>query len=84
MVFLELDKTLSDCVERKIPVISVVSIQGSTEFGAMDPLEDIIILREKYMKKVNNSILSRCTFVPLQRYARNFERSRRGIEKRSS
>ncbi|CAG2255923.1 unnamed protein product [Mytilus edulis] len=47
----ELDKTLSDCVERKIPVISVVSIQGSTEFGAMDPLEDIIILREKYMKK---------------------------------
>lgn len=56
MFILELDKTLFNCEERKIPVISVVSIQGSTEFGAMDPLEDIIILREKYMKKVNNKL----------------------------
>ncbi|XP_052085298.1 uncharacterized protein LOC127722682 isoform X2 [Mytilus californianus] len=47
----KLDKVLCDCEERKISVIAVVSIQGSTEFGAMDPLEDIILLRDKYMKK---------------------------------
>ena len=50
--FKELEGQLEICLEQQIPVISVVSVHGSTEFGSIDPLEDIIGLREKFRKQV--------------------------------
>ena len=50
--FKELEGQLEICLEQQIPVISVVSVHGSTEFGSLDPLEDIIGLREKFRKQV--------------------------------
>ncbi|KAG8702812.1 hypothetical protein FRC08_003234 [Ceratobasidium sp. 394] len=47
----ELDKRLQDCLEDKRAVYAVVAIMGSTEHGAVDPIADVIALREKYQKK---------------------------------
>ncbi|XP_071143356.1 L-tyrosine decarboxylase-like [Mytilus edulis] len=47
----ELDKVLHDCLQRQIPIITVMANHGSTEFGAIDPLEEIVNLRNKYMEK---------------------------------
>ena len=43
----------------EIPVISVISIMGTTEESAVDPLEDILTIRENLskMEKVCDSLL---------------------------
>ncbi len=46
-----LDAILADCVENQIPVISAVAIIGTTQEGAVDDLEKVLQLREKYRKK---------------------------------
>ena len=38
----------------EIPVLSVVSIMGTTEASAVDPLKEILDLREKMCKKVRH------------------------------
>ncbi|HKP94997.1 MAG TPA: pyridoxal-dependent decarboxylase [Fibrobacteria bacterium] len=43
-----LDGILADCLERRIPVLAVVATLGTTEEGAVDPLSDIVQLRDKY------------------------------------
>jgi vitellogenic carboxypeptidase-like protein len=43
-----LGNELSKCVEDEVPVLMVVAVIGSTEEGAMDDLESILELRDKY------------------------------------
>lgn len=44
---------LDECLKQHIPVISVVAIIGSTEESAVDPVKDIIELRNKFRRKVS-------------------------------
>jgi glutamate/tyrosine decarboxylase-like PLP-dependent enzyme len=46
----KLDNMLSSCVSQKIPVMNVVAVIGTTEESQVDPLKDILALREKYRK----------------------------------
>ncbi|MBK1989922.1 decarboxylase [Sphaerospermopsis aphanizomenoides BCCUSP55] len=43
-----LDALLQQCLEKKQPVYTVVSVIGSTEESAVDPLTKVLALREKY------------------------------------
>jgi glutamate/tyrosine decarboxylase-like PLP-dependent enzyme len=52
----QLDQLLEKCIEptderKRTPVYQVVVIMGSTEQGAIDPLVDVIALRDKYEQK---------------------------------
>ncbi|CAE6475076.1 unnamed protein product [Rhizoctonia solani] len=47
----KLDELLQECLNEKRAVYAVVAIMGSTEHGAVDPLEDVVKLREKYQKQ---------------------------------
>ena len=44
-------KTLDECLVQKRPVIMTVSVIGSTEESAVDPLVEILALREEYRRK---------------------------------
>jgi len=46
-----LEKTIEDLAEKKIPVLGVVGVIGSTEEGAIDHFDKIIALRKKFEKK---------------------------------
>jgi glutamate/tyrosine decarboxylase-like PLP-dependent enzyme len=46
-----LDNALKERLSGRRPVVAVVAVIGNTEHGAVDPLEDIIDLRDKYRKK---------------------------------
>jgi len=39
---------LDDCLNRKIPVMQVVAVMGTTEESAIDPLDEIVRIREEY------------------------------------
>ncbi len=43
-----LRRELDDCLETRCPVIQVVAVVGSTEEGAVDPLADIVAIRDEY------------------------------------
>ncbi|MBI1779943.1 MAG: decarboxylase [Sphingobacteriales bacterium] len=47
----KLDNLLSYCVSQKIPVMNVVAVIGTTEESQVDPLKDILALRDKYRKQ---------------------------------
>ena len=47
----ELDRILQDCLDKKQPVYTVVSVMGSTEESAVDPLVNVLALRQKYRKQ---------------------------------
>ena len=46
-----LKKTIADLAEKKIPVMGVVGVMGSTEEGAIDHLDKIIELRNEFEKE---------------------------------
>lgn len=46
-----LEQLLEDRLQRKQAVYAVVAIIGSTEHGSVDPLDQIVYLREKFQKK---------------------------------
>ncbi|OED36504.1 hypothetical protein AB833_27835 [Chromatiales bacterium (ex Bugula neritina AB1)] len=46
-----LEQKLQNCVDKKIPVMTVIAVIGSTEESAVDPLDGIIALREKFRGK---------------------------------
>ena len=46
-----LEKTIEDLAAKKIPILGVVGVIGSTEEGAVDHFDKIIALREKFEKK---------------------------------
>ncbi|XP_022786520.1 uncharacterized protein LOC111326721 [Stylophora pistillata] len=47
----DLERILQQKLENEIPVITVVSVMGTTEESAMDPLTAILELREKFRAK---------------------------------
>lgn len=47
----ELDKALQKCLDGRNPVLFTVAVFGSTEESAIDPIESILELREKYRQK---------------------------------
>lgn len=46
-----LEKTLNDLVDKKIPILGVVSVIGTTEEGAVDHLDKVVALRDKFEKE---------------------------------
>jgi glutamate/tyrosine decarboxylase-like PLP-dependent enzyme len=46
-----LNETLEFCLNSKTPIIQLVIVLGTTEFGTFDPLDEIILLLKKWRKK---------------------------------
>ncbi|SIT83939.1 Pyridoxal-dependent decarboxylase conserved domain-containing protein [Yoonia rosea] len=46
-----LRETLQDCLDNKRPILEVVAVIGSTEESAVDPLADIVELRDEFRRK---------------------------------
>ncbi|RLA02800.1 MAG: pyridoxal-dependent decarboxylase [Gammaproteobacteria bacterium] len=46
-----LERILTNAEQKKIPILSVVGILGTTEFGSIDPLADIVLLRDRFRAK---------------------------------
>lgn len=44
----DLERSLRMCLERRIPVLAVVAVIGSTEESAVDPLDEILKVREDF------------------------------------
>ncbi|MDQ6764102.1 MAG: pyridoxal-dependent decarboxylase [Bacteroidota bacterium] len=47
----ELRKQLDNCLQKKIPLMNVVAIIGTTEESTVDPLKEVLAVREEYRKK---------------------------------
>ncbi|MEG1426098.1 MAG: tyrosine decarboxylase [Oscillospiraceae bacterium] len=47
----DLEKIIRDLAEKKIPILGVVGVVGSTEEGQIDPIHRIVALREKLQKE---------------------------------
>ena len=54
---LDLHRILEEKLKHQIPVIAVVSIMGTTEESAVDPLTDILRMRKKFAKKVSENVI---------------------------
>ncbi len=48
------DETLSDLRRRRVPLLCAVAVIGSTEESAVDPLEGLLALRERYRARGMN------------------------------
>jgi glutamate/tyrosine decarboxylase-like PLP-dependent enzyme len=46
-----LDRIIADLAQKKIPILAVVSVLGSTEEGAVDETQKIAALRDKYASR---------------------------------
>lgn len=47
----ELENQLQECLDQRIPVLAVIAVIGSTEESSIDPLADIVALRDKFREK---------------------------------
>ncbi len=47
----DLRDQLRDCLIKRVPVIAVIAVIGSTEESAVDPLRDILDIREEFHKE---------------------------------
>jgi glutamate/tyrosine decarboxylase-like PLP-dependent enzyme len=47
----DLRTRLEECFEARIPVMAVVGVLGSTEFGTVDPIHEIVGLREEFRQR---------------------------------
>ncbi|XP_060074009.1 L-tyrosine decarboxylase-like [Ylistrum balloti] len=52
-----LRKRLEECLVKKVPIIALICVIGTTEHGAVDPVEEILKLRAEYRKKGLNFYL---------------------------
>ncbi|XP_060073983.1 L-tyrosine decarboxylase-like [Ylistrum balloti] len=52
-----LQKRLEECLVKKVPIIALICVIGTTEHGAVDPVEEILNLRAEYRKKGLNFYL---------------------------
>lgn len=43
-----LEATLAQALEQRVPVLAVVAVLGTTEFGTLDPLHQVIAARERW------------------------------------
>ena len=50
--FTVLKDTLEKHLEKQIPVVAVVAVMGTTEESAIDPLTEILQIREDFSRKV--------------------------------
>jgi hypothetical protein len=46
-----LQQILDECVENQTPILAVIGVLGSTEFGTVDPIGDIIDLRDEFAER---------------------------------
>ncbi len=46
-----LEETLEHCLQERQPLLGVIAVLGSTEFGSVDPVHKIVELREKYKRE---------------------------------
>ena len=46
-----LREVLADCLDKQQPVLQVVSVVGSTEEGAVDPLTEMVAIREEFRQQ---------------------------------
>lgn len=46
-----LAEVLRECHETETPVLAVIGVLGSTEFGSVDPIHEIVDLRKRYKEK---------------------------------
>ncbi|MEK7279852.1 MAG: pyridoxal-dependent decarboxylase, partial [Nitrospirota bacterium] len=53
----KLDEALSSCLNKSIPVIAVIPICGSSEEGSVDPIDEVISLRERLEERHGMSFL---------------------------
>ena len=54
MYFLtDLKVILTEKMQREIPIITVVPVMGTTEEGAVDPLTEILDLKDEFRKQVS-------------------------------
>ncbi|HET7650421.1 MAG TPA: pyridoxal-dependent decarboxylase [Gammaproteobacteria bacterium] len=51
MSVVALERQLETCLKEKTPVLAVVAVLGTTEFGTLDPLQQIVDLRERFRKQ---------------------------------
>ena len=47
----KLEEAIRDLIEKKIPILGVVAVVGSTEEGAVDNVDKIVALREQLKKE---------------------------------
>ena len=52
---------LNEKLKNHIPVISVISIMGTTEENAVDPLDEILKIRDQLKKQVRQSFFNICS-----------------------
>lgn len=52
---------LNEKLKNHIPVISVISIMGTTEESAVDPLDEILKIRDQLKKRVRQSFFNICS-----------------------
>jgi glutamate/tyrosine decarboxylase-like PLP-dependent enzyme len=46
-----LDERLADCQRRQQPVLAVVGVLGSTEFGTVDPVHELVAARDRWASR---------------------------------
>jgi glutamate/tyrosine decarboxylase-like PLP-dependent enzyme len=47
----ELERLLGNLQSQNIPVLAVIGVLGTTEFGTIDPIDEIVKIRERCVKK---------------------------------
>ena len=58
----DLKTILTEKMQQEIPVITVVPVMGTTEEGAVDPLTEILALKDEFKKQVSWRLLKSITF----------------------
>lgn len=46
-----LDATLAQAHEQRVPVLAVVAVLGTTEFGTLDPVHRVVAMRERWRER---------------------------------
>ncbi len=46
-----LDAALADCHEQQRPVLAVIGVLGTTEYGSIDPIDEIVATRQRWRRE---------------------------------
>jgi hypothetical protein len=46
-----LEATLTECLKKRQPIWQIVTVAGTTEFGSVDPIHDIVRVRDSFIEK---------------------------------
>jgi len=47
----DLDRAIAEATEAGRPVLAVIGVLGTTEFGSIDPIDEIVALRQRWRKR---------------------------------